>query len=91
MFAFAVQREGELLLGRDPVGIKPLYLGRRGAGTVFASEVKAFPQGTRDVRPLAPGTLWSSRTGVARFGVRDRVGLVIVAYEEGVVPPDPKG
>ncbi len=68
MFAFAVQRDGELLLGRDPVGIKPLYLGRRGAGTVFASEVKAFPAGTRDVRPLAPGTLWSSRTGVARFG-----------------------
>jgi asparagine synthase (glutamine-hydrolysing) len=68
MYAFAVQRGGELLFGRDPVGIKPLYLGRRGVDTVFASEVKAFLPGTRDVRPLAPGTLWSSRTGVTRFG-----------------------
>jgi asparagine synthase (glutamine-hydrolysing) len=68
MYAFAVQRDGELLVGRDPVGIKPLYLGRHGSATVFASEVKAFPPGTRDVEPLAPGTLWSSRTGVTRFG-----------------------
>ncbi len=27
---------------------------------------------------------------LARFGVRDRVGLVIVAYEEGVVSPSPR-
>jgi DNA-binding NarL/FixJ family response regulator len=27
---------------------------------------------------------------LARFGVRDRVGLVIVAYEEGVVAPHPR-
>lgn len=67
MYAFAVQREGELLFGRDPVGIKPLYLGQRGTDTLFASEVKAFPLGTRDVEPLAPGTLWSSHTGVTRF------------------------
>jgi asparagine synthase (glutamine-hydrolysing) len=68
MFAFAVQRRGgELLLGRDPMGIKPLYVGRSGASTVFASEVKAFPAGTHDVQALAPGTLWSSRTGVSTF------------------------
>jgi asparagine synthase (glutamine-hydrolysing) len=67
MFAFAVQRAGELLVGRDPVGIKPLYLGRRGEGTVFASEVKAFGPGVRDVQALPPGTLWSSRRGLLRF------------------------
>jgi asparagine synthase (glutamine-hydrolysing) len=67
MYAFAVQRSGELIFGRDPVGIKPLYLGRLGPATVFASEVKAFPPGTRDVAPLPPGTLWSSRAGVTRF------------------------
>jgi asparagine synthase (glutamine-hydrolysing) len=67
MYAFAVQRDGELVVGRDPMGIKPLYLGRRGAATVFASEVKAFPPGTSAVEPLAPGALWSSRTGVVRF------------------------
>jgi asparagine synthase (glutamine-hydrolysing) len=67
MFAFALQRDGELLLGRDPVGIKPLYRGRLGAAAVFASEVKAFAPGTTDVAAVAPGTLWSSRTGVRRF------------------------
>lgn len=67
MFAFAAQRDGELLLARDPVGIKPLYRGSLAGGTVFASEVKAFAPGTTDVVPQAPGTLWSARRGEQRF------------------------
>lgn len=44
MFAFAVfdERTGELTLARDQLGIKPLYLLRRGGGLVFASELKAL-------------------------------------------------
>lgn len=43
MFALAVhdERTGCLTLARDPFGIKPLYVLRRGAGVVFASELKA--------------------------------------------------
>ena len=67
MFAFAAQRDGELLLARDPIGIKPLYRGTLGGDTVFASEVKAFAPGTTDVAALVPGTLWSSVTGERRF------------------------
>ncbi|MGH3914196.1 MAG: asparagine synthase (glutamine-hydrolyzing) [Pseudonocardiaceae bacterium] len=44
MFAFAVfdERTGELVLARDQLGIKPLFLVRRGQGLVFTSELKAL-------------------------------------------------
>ncbi len=50
MFAFALSDGGDLFLARDPIGIKPLYLGRsRDDGPLyFASELKALA-GLRDV------------------------------------------
>jgi len=44
MFAFALfdHRTGDLVLARDPFGIKPLYYLPRGSGVVFASELKAL-------------------------------------------------
>jgi asparagine synthase (glutamine-hydrolysing) len=44
MFAFALfdERTGELVLARDPFGIKPLYYLPRGNGAVYASELKAL-------------------------------------------------
>lgn len=44
MFAFGIfdERTGELVLVRDQLGIKPLFLVRRGHSVAFASELKAL-------------------------------------------------
>jgi asparagine synthase (glutamine-hydrolysing) len=67
MFAFALAVDGDLVLGRDPIGIKPLYTGRLDDEIVFASELTALPAGTVGATPLSPGTIWSERTGGSRY------------------------
>lgn len=46
MFAFCLydRKKETLLLGRDRVGIKPLYFAKRNGVLIFASEIKAIPQ-----------------------------------------------
>ncbi|MBK3564313.1 asparagine synthase (glutamine-hydrolyzing) [Streptomyces sp. MBT62] len=48
MFAFGIfdERTGDLVLVRDQLGIKPLFLLRRGEGLMFASELKALAAAT---------------------------------------------
>lgn len=58
MFAFAIHdgRSGELLLARDRLGIKPLYVGRFEGTWLFGSELKALlmhPAARREVDPDA--------------------------------------
>jgi asparagine synthase (glutamine-hydrolysing) len=49
MFAFALydEREGTMLLARDPYGIKPLYYADEGGSVRIASQVKALIAGGR--------------------------------------------
>ncbi len=62
MFAFALfdERTGELVLARDPFGIKPLYYLPRGGGVVFASELKALVAAVGTELRIEPGALVAS-------------------------------
>jgi asparagine synthase (glutamine-hydrolysing) len=62
MFAFALfdHRSGELILARDPFGIKPLYYRPRGQGVVFASELKAVVSAIGSELRVEPGALVAS-------------------------------
>jgi asparagine synthase (glutamine-hydrolysing) len=62
MFAFALAdtSTGELILARDPLGIKPLFYARRGDGVIFASELKAIVAAIGTELRVDPGTLVAS-------------------------------
>jgi asparagine synthase (glutamine-hydrolysing) len=72
MFAFVAidLRNGEFLAGRDPFGVKPLYVIQSGEGFLFCSEIRPLletaPEG--DVLLVPPGHLLT-RQGCARFHV----------------------
>ena len=62
MFAFALADEasGDLVLARDPLGIKPLYFLPRGRGIMFASELKALVAAVGSELRIDPGALVAS-------------------------------
>jgi asparagine synthase (glutamine-hydrolysing) len=73
MFAFALADGEDLFIARDPIGIKPLYLGRRNGELLLASEIKALTGLAGDVRAFPPGSWFHSRIGTrAYYEVPDR-------------------
>ncbi|MCM0622071.1 asparagine synthase (glutamine-hydrolyzing) [Nocardioides bruguierae] len=69
MWAAAVADEdGGLVLGRDPLGVKPLYWAEHDDRLLVASEIQAFPAEARPrVEEFPPGHHWSSSDGLVPF------------------------
>lgn len=67
MFAFAYIRNGDLLLARDPLGIKPLYLGKHKNVTYFASEIKALAPVTGQVQEFPAGMIYQTGQGFKQY------------------------
>lgn len=62
-FAIAIYdgRKKELLLARDPMGIKPLYYSYHEEKLFFASEIKSLVKNLdSEILELLPGTIWTN-------------------------------
>lgn len=69
MFAFALWDGRRLLLARDRLGVKPLFVAERGESLMFASEPKAL---------RASGVIDDGIEGVDRQALHDYLGLCYV-------------
>ncbi|MDX1609766.1 MAG: asparagine synthase B [Halofilum sp. (in: g-proteobacteria)] len=68
MFAFLlVDTDGHAFAARDPLGIKPLYMGEVDGSLAFASEIKALAPVADNIREFPAGHTWDSRHGFRRY------------------------
>ncbi|MBN1862766.1 MAG: asparagine synthase B [Dehalococcoidales bacterium] len=63
MFAFVLYDGRDILVARDPLGIKPLYQGSKDNLLFFASEIKALEGVVDSIREFPAGHYYSSKTG----------------------------
>jgi asparagine synthase (glutamine-hydrolysing) len=68
MFAFVVTDGVRLLAARDPLGVKPLYMGVDNDGLLwFASEIKALAALCPQLEEFPPGHLFTTDGGLRRW------------------------
>ena len=68
MFAFAIHHNGDFMLARDPIGIKPLYYGYKDGFFYFSSELGAMSlSGVPEVHEFPPGHYYTPEQGFVRY------------------------
>jgi len=67
MFAFVLYDGKDILVARDPLGIKPLYQGRSDGCLFFASELKALDGMVDSICEFPPGYYYSSKRGLVQY------------------------
>jgi asparagine synthase (glutamine-hydrolysing) len=68
MFAFVVIDGDDYIVGRDPIGIKPLYFGIDDRGRkYFASEMKAIADQCVTFSTFPPGHFYTEKTGFVKY------------------------
>ena len=67
MFAFVMLDDDKLIAARDPIGIKPLYFGKRGEALCFASEIKALVGIADTIEEFPAGHVYHSEHGFQAF------------------------
>ena len=67
MFAFILYDGEDILVARDPLGIKPLYYGWKDGCLFFASEFKVLDGVVDKVQEFPPGYYYSSKSGLVQY------------------------
>ena len=68
MFAFAVFDGDDFMLGRDPIGIKPLYYGHQNGNLYFSSELGAMSlAGVKEVHEFPAGHYYTPQEGFIEY------------------------
>lgn len=67
MFAFVLLHDNGLIVARDPIGIKPLYMGRIDDGLCFASEIKALADVAEGIEEFPAGRVYDSQCGFRTY------------------------
>lgn len=75
IFAFALydETDGSYLIGRDPIGVIPLYIGKDKEGHLYiASELKGLEGFCDEFEPFLPGHYyWSGKPGMTKWYDRE--------------------
>ncbi|CAG0907179.1 unnamed protein product [Cyprideis torosa] len=68
VFAFIVSDGTDFIVGRDPIGVKPLYWGKDKNGAMyFSSEMKAIEDQVEILEAFPPGHYFTPKTGFVKY------------------------